>query len=142
GASGRSCRDGWVAGAQEAGEKRSHRCPAASHAAVGRTITRVGDPPGACPGAALAGPVVLRVDGRTPRLAAAHPRPVVPPGLPADHGAAVADRPRRIGQRRTVAGGTTLYRGGAAAYRRTHSRNRTRTKRIGGLRQGYTAMSG
>ena len=32
------------------------------------------------------GPVVLHADGRAARLAAAHPRPVVPPGLPTGQG--------------------------------------------------------
>jgi hypothetical protein len=38
---------------------------------------------GARAGDAHPGPVVLHADGRAPRLAAAHPRPVVPRGLPA-----------------------------------------------------------
>src|ERR1700737_2828084 len=45
-------------------------------------------PPGQVVETPHPGPVVLHADGRAPRLAAAHPRPVVPPGLPTDQGAA------------------------------------------------------
>ena len=71
-------------GAEETGQKRPHRCPAVAHTVMGGPVTGVGDPTAACAGGAHAGTAVLRVDGRTPRLAATHPRPAVPSGLPTD----------------------------------------------------------
>ena len=43
------------------------------------------------------GPVVLHPDGRAAGLATAHPRPVVPPGLPTDQSAAVGSGPPGVG---------------------------------------------
>ena len=94
GASGGSGRDRGVAGSEEAGQDRPRRCPVAAHAAVGGPVPGVVDPAGARGGDAHPGPVVLHADGRAPGLAAAHPRPVVPPGLPTDQGAAVRGGPR------------------------------------------------
>ena len=92
-ASGGSGRDRGVAGAEEAGQDRPRRCPVAAHAAVGGPVPGVVDPAGARAGDAHPGPVVLHPDGRAAGLAAAHPRPVVPPGLPTDQG--VVDRAGR-----------------------------------------------
>ena len=94
GASGGSGRDRGVAGSEEAGQDRPRRCPAAAHAAVGGPVPGVVDPAGARAGGPHPGPVVLHADGRAAGLAAAHPRPAVPPGLPTDPGAAVRGGPR------------------------------------------------
>ena len=51
------------------------------------------DPAGARGGGAHPGPVVLHPDERAPGLAAAHPRPGVPPGLPTDQGVVDPGRP-------------------------------------------------
>ena len=64
------------------------------------------------------GPVVLHADGRAARLAAAHPRPVVPPGLPTDSGRCCRRRAAtRLRERRAVGGGTAIRRYRAAAHR-------------------------
>ena len=63
------------------------------------------------------GPVVLHADGRAPRLAAAHPRPVVPPGLPTGSGAAVGGGPRGVGQCRPDTDRAAIRRHRTAAYR-------------------------
>ena len=74
-------------------------------------------PPGACGGDPHAGPVVLRLDGRAPRLAAAHPRTAVPPGLPTDSGAAIRGWPRGAGDCRVVSSGATVRGHRTAAHR-------------------------
>jgi len=91
-------------------------CAAAAHAAVAGSVPGVVDPAGARAGDPQPGPVVLHPDGRAPRLAAAHPRPVVSPGLPADQGAAVGGGPRCVGQHRTVINRPPIRRHGAAAH--------------------------
>ena len=62
------------------------------------------------------GPVVLRADGAAPRLAAAHPRPVVSSGLPAGHRIAVGGGSRRTRRCGVVGGGTPVCGHGAAAH--------------------------
>ena len=79
---------------------------------------------GSCGGGAHPGPVVLHADGRAPGLAAAHPRPVVSPGLPTDSGAVVGGGPRRACACRAVGGGTAVRGHRASLYRRADRRNR------------------
>jgi len=65
---------------------------------------------------AAPGPVVLHADGRATRLAAAHPRPAVSPGLPTDQGAAVGGGSRGARPCRAVGSGTSVRRHRAAAH--------------------------
>src|ERR1700687_1388718 len=95
-------------GPKKRAKDRPRRCAAIAHAAAGRAVPGVVDSARARAGDPHVGPVVLRADGRAPRLAAAHPCPVVPPGLPTGQGAAVGGGPRRARGCRAVGGGTAI----------------------------------
>ena len=107
-ASGGSGRDRDVARPEEARQDRPRRCEAVAHAAVGGPVPGVVDRAGARAGDPRSGPVVRRADGRAPGLAAAHPRPVVPPGLPAGHRPVVGGGPRGARAGGAVGGGTAV----------------------------------
>ena len=77
---------------------------------------RVVDPPGARGRDPQPGPVVLHADGRAPGLAAARPRPGVPPGLPTDQSAAVGGGARGARGGGAVGGWTPVCGDRAAAH--------------------------
>jgi hypothetical protein len=85
---------------QEAGQDRPRRRAAAAGAAASGSAARVVDPARACPGGAHAGADVHRAHGRAAGLAAAHPRPALPPGRAARRRPADLDRPGRAGRHR------------------------------------------
>src|SRR6476646_6805773 len=89
-------------------KRAKSQCPAVAHVDGGGPVPRVVDPAGARGRDPGPGPVVLRVDGGAAGLAAAHPRPVIPSGLPTSEGVVVRTGPRGACGRGVVGGGAPV----------------------------------